>query len=86
MLGRQIAHARTPIARRPEMPHMTAHSPIVPQDAPIVFNADRSAYERRVLSQAAYLSSACVADLLDRSARPQAPAPAEEMTPARPRR
>lgn len=44
---------------------------------------DRSAFERRVLSQAAFLSSACVADLLDVRRARRAPAPAEVLVPTR---
>ena len=67
---------------------MTAHSSNPSHEAPIMFTADRTAssYERRVLSQAAYLSSACVADLLGSQRAPRFPAPAEELVPTRPSR
>lgn len=48
-----------------------------------MFNADRNAYERRVLAQAAFLSSATVADLLGPSRAQRVPVPAEELVPTR---
>ncbi len=48
-----------------------------------MFNADRIAFERRVLSQAAFLSSSTVSDLLTPARAPRFPTPAEELVPVR---
>ncbi len=79
MQAEHSAHAGPPLPQTVSLPHMSPQRTKLPQDAPIMFNADRIAFERRVLSQAAFLSASTVSDLLTPARAPRFPAPAEEL-------